>query len=48
MYDAQQSIFDELWGTVSSTDETLYRMLGIKKNVKMSSFSSDYQTLIRL
>ena len=34
MYDAQRSIFDELWGTVSSTDETLCRMLDITSQTK--------------
>ena len=55
MYDVQRSILDELWGTVPSTDETVsnawYYFSNKKildreiKDVKMSSFSSDYQTL---
>ena len=43
----QGCIFDELWG-VSSVDETLCRMLDLEgevKNAKISSFSSDFQTL---
>ena len=53
----QRSIFDELRG-VSSGDETLCRMFDISsqtksffegeiKEAKMSSFSSDIQTLIK-
>ena len=53
----QLSIFNELWG-VSSGDETLCRMLDIIsqtkmilereiKDAKMSSFSSDFQTLLK-
>ena len=52
-YDAQRSIFDELRG-ISSGDETLCRMFDISsqtksffKDAKMSSFSSDIQTLIK-
>ena len=56
-YDAQRSIFDELRG-VSFGDETLCRMLDITsqtkmilegefRDAKMSSFSSDFQTLIK-
>ena len=57
-YDAQRSILDELRG-VSSGDETLRLMLDITsqtklmslegeiKDAKMSSFSSDFQTLIK-
>ena len=51
-YDAQRSTFGELRG-VSSGDETLCRMFDISsqtksflKDAKMSSFSSDIQTLI--
>ena len=45
----QPSISDELRG-VSSGDESLCQMLDIKgeiKDTKMSSFSSDFQTLIK-
>ena len=45
----QPSISDELRG-VSSGDESLCQMLDIKgeiKDAKMSSFSSDFQTLIK-
>ena len=56
-YDAQRSIFDELRG-VSSGYETLCWMFDISsqkkiifegeiKDAKMSSFSSDIQTLIK-
>ena len=56
-YDAQWSIFDELWG-VSSGDETFVSNVwyffsnkiifdGEIKDAKMSSFSSDIQTLIK-
>ena len=55
-YDAQRSIFDKLRG-VSSREETLRRMLDYFSNkmslyreikdAKMSSFSSDFQTLIK-
>ena len=57
LYDTQGNIFDELWG-VWSGDETLCWMLYIAfsnkrildgeiKDAKMSSFSSDFQTLIK-
>ena len=56
-YDPQRSIFDEL-RSVSSGDETLRLMLDITvakkiilegeiKDAKVSSFSSDFQTLIK-
>ena len=56
-YDAQRSIFGELWG-VSSGDETLCRMFDISSQTKsflkeklrmqiLSSVSSDFQTLIK-
>ena len=55
-YNSQQSIFDKLWG-VSSGDETLCSMLVITnkqkhlegeiKDARMSSFSSDHQTLVK-
>ena len=55
-YDSQRSIFDELQG-VSSGDETLSnawyyfsnKMIWVDlKDAKMSSFSSDFQTLSKL
>ena len=56
-YDPQRSIFDEI-RSVSSGDETLRLMLDITvakkiilegeiKDAKVSSFSSDFQTLIK-
>ena len=55
-YNAQRSIFDEL-RDVSSGDETLCWMLVITnkqknlegeiKDARMSSFSSDHQTLVK-
>ena len=55
-YDMQQSIFDELWG-VSSGDETLSNawyyfsnkmiLEGEIQDAKMTSFSSDFHTLIK-
>ena len=55
-YDMKQSIFDKLWG-ISSGDETLCQMPDITSQIKwfykaklrmqMSSFSSDFSTLIK-